>query len=117
MKFDLEDRTAKFGEMIIKFCRTIPDTTLTHPLNVQLIKCSSSIGANYAEADDTESKDDFRHKIAISKKEARETKHFLRLLAAANPESRSKIVPLWQEAKELNLILNTIYRRVKFPNN
>ncbi len=117
MKFDLEDRTAKFGEMIIRFCKTIPDTTLTHPLIVQLIKCSSSIGANYAEADDAESKDDFRHKIAICKKEARETKHFLRLLVAACPENRSQIIPLWQEAKELNLILNTIYRRVHSPQN
>lgn len=78
-KFDLEERTAKFGEEIIKFCTDMPKNDITKPIINQLIKCGTSIGANYSEADDAESKADFRHKIGICKKEARECKHFLRM--------------------------------------
>ncbi len=111
-KFDLEERTAKFGENVILFCRTIPISIITSPLISQLIKCATSIGANYCEADDAESKLDFKHKIGICKKEARETKHFLRMLATALPGRNNEISPLWLEAKELNLILNAIYKKV-----
>ena len=79
----------------------------------QLIRSSTSIGANYCEADDAESKQDFKHKIGISKKEAREAKHFLRMIIIAVPELKDKAKVLWQEAKELNLIFNKIYHKVK----
>lgn len=71
------------------------------------------MGANYSEADDTESKQDFRHKIGICKIEATECKHFLRMIITAVPELTEEAKLLWQEAKELNLIFNTIYRKVK----
>lgn len=112
-KFDLEERTARFGENIIEFCKKIPKSPITDPLIVQLIKCGTSVGANYSEADDAESKIDFKHKIGITKKETRESKHFLRMIAAAVPPLKEEARPLWQEAKELNLIFNTIYRKVK----
>ena len=112
-KYDLEVRTAKFGEVVIKFCKIIPRGIITDPLINQLVKAATSIGANYCEADDAESKVDFRHKIGICKKESRETKHFLRMMAVAVPNLKEEIKPLWQEAKELNLIFNTIYRKVK----
>lgn len=70
------------------------------------------MGANYCEADDAESKMDFRHKIGICKKEARESKHFLRMLVVAEPSLKEMAGPIWQEAKELNLIFNTIYKKV-----
>lgn len=111
-RFDLEDRTAKFGENIIKFCRKIPRGPITDPLITQLIKCGTSIGANYCEADDAESKLDFRHKIGICKKESRESKHFIRMVVTAVPELKDEARKLWQEAKELNLIFNTIYKKV-----
>ena len=83
--YDLEERTAKFGEAIIELVSKIPKDEITRPLITQLIKAATSIGANYCEADDAESKMDFKHKIGICKKEARETKHFLRMMAKAVP--------------------------------
>jgi four helix bundle protein len=111
--YDLEDRTALFGEKIIKFCKEISQDAITRPLITQLIRCATSIGANYCEADDADSKKDFRHKIAIVKKECRESKHFIRMMVAAMPELNQEAKPLWQEAKELHLIFNSIYKKVK----
>ncbi len=111
--FDLEERTAQFGENSIKFGKKIPRGPVTDPLINQYIKCSTSVGANYCEADDAESKDDFRHKIGICKKESREAKHFLRMIATAVPDLKEEARILWQEAKELNLIFNKIYRQVR----
>jgi four helix bundle protein len=68
-RYDLEERTAKFGEEIIRFAKKIPENSITKPLIIQLIKSGTSIGANYCEADDAESKKDFKHKISICKKE------------------------------------------------
>ena len=112
-KYDLEERTAKFGEDVIKFCKTLPSNEITRPLINQLIKCGTSVGANYGEADDAESPKDFKHKIGICKKESRESKHFLRMMAVATPENKDIARILWKEAKELNLIFNTIYRKIK----
>jgi four helix bundle protein len=111
--YDLEERTAKFGERVIRFCQGLPNTSVTNPLINQLVKSATSVGANYCEADDAESKLDFKHKIGICKKEARESKHFLRMMAIAMPKLKTEIRPLWQEAKELNLIFNSIYKKLK----
>lgn len=110
--YDLEERTAKFGEALIEFARSVPINEITRPLIIQLVKCGTSIGANYCEADDAESKKDFKHKIGICKKEARETKHFLRMIAKAVPHKVKEARILLQEAKELNLIFNKIFRKV-----
>ena len=69
-----------------------------------------SSGANYGEADDAVSKKDFRHKISICKREARESKFFVRMIAKAVPDLREDAKRLWQEAKELHLIFAKIYR-------
>lgn len=111
--YDLEERTANFGENIITFLRQIKENTINKPLINQLIKSATSIGANYSEADDAESKMDFKHKIGICKKESRESKHFLRMLAVSEPDSKTEIRVLWQEAKELNLIFNKIFKSIK----
>lgn len=58
-KYDLEERTAKFGEEIIRFAKKIPENSVTKPLITQLVKAGTSIGANYCEADDAESGKDF----------------------------------------------------------
>ncbi len=112
-EYDLEERTAKFGEEIIKFCKDMPKNEITKPIINQLVKCGTSVGANYSEADDAESKADFKHKIGICKKESRECKHFLRMSAVATPEIKEQARKLWIEAKELNLIFNSIYKKVK----
>ena len=118
--YDLEDRTAAFGEAVIAFARGLPETPLVRPLMSQLVRAGTSVGANYCEADEAESKRDFRHKIAICKKEARETRYWLRMVAAAAPEKREAARALWQEAKELNLIFGAIVRtasEAKQPND
>lgn len=109
-KFDLEERTAEFGEDVIKFCQTMPKNEITKPIIGQLVACSTAVGANYCEADNAESKKDFKHKIGICKKEARESMHFLRMAATAVPTMAKKARILWKEAKELNLIFNKIFR-------
>lgn len=68
--YDLGERTAKFGEDIIDFARNLDNTPVNRPLISQLVRASTSIGANYAEADAAESKKDFQHKIGICKKES-----------------------------------------------
>ena len=107
-KYDLEERTAKFGEDIIDFLRLIPKDEITRPIISQLIRSATSIGANYVEADGAESKKDFKHKIAICKKESKETKHWLRMLAKACPTHKDQCRRLWQEAQEFSLIFASI---------
>ena|SRR3989338_6954997 len=115
-RYDLQERTAKFGEAVINFARNLPANPVTRPLITQLIKSSTSVGANYAEADDAESRKDFIHKIGICKKEARETKHWLRMITIAVPEKAAECKVLWEEAKELHLIFNAIVKSTRNNN-
>lgn len=111
-KYDLEERTAKFGENVIKLCQVIPKNTITVALINQLVRSATSCGANYAEADNAVSKKDFKNKIGICKKESREAKHFLRMIKVAVPNLENEAQLLWKEALELNLIFNAIYRKI-----
>ncbi len=72
--YDLEERTAKFGEGVIEFCKKVPKNTITIPLISQLIKSGTSVGGNYCEADCAESKKDFEHKLGICKKRGKRIK-------------------------------------------
>lgn len=108
--YDLEERTALFGESVILFAKRVKVTPVTMPLVSQLVRAGISVGANYCEANDAESKKDFRHKIGICRKESKETKHWLRMIAAAEDGLRLDARALWQEAKELNLIFGAILR-------
>jgi four helix bundle protein len=108
--FDLEERTAALGEAVIEFCLGLPNNPVAAPVISQLVRAATSIGANYCEADDAESKKDFRHKIALCRKEARETKYWCRMIAKAVPTEKSVARTLWQEAKELNFIFSRIVR-------
>ena len=73
--FDLEERTARYAEAVIAFARKLPRDPVTLPLIGQLVRAGTSVGANYTEADDAVSKKDFRHRISVCKKEARESKY------------------------------------------
>ena len=110
-KFDLEERTAHFGEAVIGFAKKIPRTAVTLPLISQFVRAGTSVGANYCEADDAVSKKEFHHKIGTCKKEARETKYWLRMIAIADPALKEEARMLWQEAKELHLIFAAILRK------
>lgn len=108
--YDLEERTALFGEAVIDFCAQIPLGPRTNRLVDQLTGCGTSVGGNYCEADDALSKRDFAKIIGICRKEAHETKFFLRMIARACPDLMTDALRLWQEAKELHLIFSTIRR-------
>ena len=108
--YDLEERTARFGEAVIEFCLGLPGSAVTTPLISQMVRSATRVGANYCEADDAESKRDFRHKIALCRKEARETKYWLRMIARAVAAQKSAARTLWSEAKELHLIFAAIIR-------
>lgn len=110
-KFDLEERTAKFGESVIDFCKKIKSNPITMPLISQLIRSATSVGANYCEADCAETKKDFEHKLGICKKESKESRHWIRMIAKANPELSDEARNYWKEANELNLIFSTIVRK------
>ena len=108
--YDLEERTAKFGEAIIAYARKLPVDAVVAPLISQIVRSGTSVGANYCEADDAGSRKDFRHKIGICRKESRETKHWLRMIATAAPAKKDEARKLWHEAKELHLIFAKIWR-------
>ena len=109
--FDLEERTAKFGEAIIRFCKKLPRDPANDRLISQLVGCSTSVGANYCEANEGVSKKDFRYVIGRCVKEAKETKFFLRMIAAAEPRHAADARALFREAKELHLIFAAIFRK------
>ena len=112
-EYDLEERTARFGEVIIEFVKTLSRDSINDPLIRQVVRSGTSIGANYMEADGAESKKDFQHKISICKKESKETKHWLRMIAKANPNRKDQCKKLWKEAQELTLIFSSILRPKK----
>lgn len=107
-KYDLEERTAKFAEMIIDLCKKVPKNAVTIPIINQLVKAGTSVGANYSEANGASSKKDFKNKIFICKKESKETKYWLRLLAKACLELADECRTLWNEAQEFTLIFSKI---------
>ena len=110
-KYDLEERTGKFGEGIIEFAKKIPRNIVTIPLISQLVRAGTSVGSNYCEADCAETKKDFEHKIGICKKESKESKHWLRMIVKAVSDLKDEARELWQEANELNLIFTSIVRK------
>jgi four helix bundle protein len=109
--FDLEERTALFGEAIISFLKRIPRGPHNDRLIDQLTGCGTSVGANYCEANEGVSKKDFRNIIGRCRKEAKETKFFLRMIVAAEPTLSDEARVLYREAKELHLIFCSIYRK------
>src|SRR3989344_5552149 len=115
--YDLEERTAKFGEEIITFCRTVKKDPIIFPVITQLIRSATSIGANYMEANGASSPKDFSNKIYICKKEAQETKHWLRMLSSYYPIEKDNLRNYWQEAQEFTLIFHKIVGTLKIKNS
>ena len=116
-KYDLEERTIQFAEHVIDLLKQIKKDWINYSIISQLVRSASSIGANYCEATEAESKKDFIHKISISRKESKETKHWLRLLAKSNPENKDRIIFLWKEANQLLLIFSKIVNSTKLNLN
>ena len=112
-KYNLEERTAKFGTDIILFCRKVSQDTITRPLISQLVRSATSVGANYMEANGASSKKDFKNKIHICKKEAQESKHWLHMMSVASPKNTDQARILWKESQELTLIFGKIISTLK----
>jgi four helix bundle protein len=108
--YDLASRTQRFGSAVVAYARGVPLTPVTRSLISQLVRAGTSVGANYCEADGAESRKDFRHRIAICRREARETCYWLEMLATALPTTQGSAVELKQEAKELTLIFSASMR-------
>ncbi|MGB4759430.1 MAG: four helix bundle protein [Candidatus Saccharimonadales bacterium] len=106
----LEERLMNFALSIITATKTVPLTTENKIIISQLIRSATSVGANYAEANNAISKQDFRNKIFIAKKEAAETKYWLTLLARVNDSVfRNEL----QEAQQILMILQKIVSTLK----
>ena len=110
-KYDLKERTAIFGENIIRLTMNLQKNSINIPLIGQLVRSSTSVGANYMEADGAESRKDFKHKIGICNKEAKESMHWLHMISVANPDQTELCRRFWKEAHELNLIFASILNR------
>ncbi len=107
---ELEQRTINFSVSVVKMCSQNSNREL-RPIFDQLIRSSTSIGANYAEANNSSSKSDFKNKIYIAKKEVAETRYWLRVLKELLPQA--DLSRLQQEALELNLIFQKIVSTLK----
>jgi four helix bundle protein len=75
--------------------------------------CGTSIGGNYCEANEGVSKKDFRNMISRCVKESKETKFFLRMLAASEPQLADEAREHYREAKELHLFFASIFRKTR----
>jgi four helix bundle protein len=106
--FDLQERTALFGERIVRFAKQISRNPVTDRLISQLVGAGTSVGANFCAASDSMSKKDFRHSAKRCIKEAKETRHFLRMIVAAEPALALEARALYREATELILILGSM---------
>ncbi len=108
IQYDLEERTGRFGETIILFCKTLSKNIVNDVLIKQIVRAATSVGANYCEANGACSRKDFKNKIFLCKKEVQETKHWIKMLQVAVPEKKEVLQKSWEEAQELTLIFQKI---------
>jgi four helix bundle protein len=109
--FDFEERTSIFGEKIVRFAKRIPRGPVNDRLINQVVGAGTSIGANFSEANDCVSKKDFRNSAKRCIKEAKETRHFLRMIVASEPSLTEEARTLYREATELIRILAAMWRK------
>ena len=112
--FDLEERTFQFAKAVRLFVKTLPKTIANIEDGKQLIKASGSVGANYIEANESLGKKDFLMRIKISRKEAKESAYWLKLINETNKlKNADEALSLMQEAKELKKIFSSILAKSK----
>jgi len=109
--FDLEKRTTLFAKRVIRLCRALPKNSMNSRLIGQAVGSAGSIGANYREANDSLGKKDFLMRLRISRKESKESIHWLELISEANPEFSKRMAGLFKEADELKKILSSMINR------
>jgi four helix bundle protein len=112
--YDLEERTFQFAKAVRLFVKTLPKTIANIEDGKQLIKASGSVGGNYIEANESLGKKDFLMRIKISRKEAKESAYWLRLIHETNSLNNSDDAQsLIQEANELKKIFSSILEKSK----
>ena len=109
-KEDIAERTFKFAAEIVRFCLNTQQSYTQRTLTGQLLRSGTSIGANVEEAQAGQSKKDFISKLAIARKEARETNYWLRLILETNLAEPEKVKPLIAEATRITKILTAIIK-------
>ena len=109
--YDLEERTAQFGECVVRFPKKIPHGPGNNRLVDQLVGAGTSVGANYSEASEAVSRKDFKYAVSRCVKEAKETRFFLRMIAAAEPSLADEARQIHRECRELHLIFASMYRK------
>lgn len=110
-EFDLEERTPDFGEAIVRFSKRILHDSTNNRLIDQNVGCGTSVGANYLEANESFSKGNFFFSISRCVKEAKETKYFLRTIAASEAPLVEEACKLYREGHELLMIFASIFRK------
>ncbi len=110
-RYDLEERTESFAKDVIALCNGLPKSTVNAELVSQLVRSAGSVGANYIEANDGLSQKDFVHRIRICRKEAKESRYWLRLLAPTNLQSEDRLANLARESTELMNIFGAILKK------
>jgi four helix bundle protein len=117
-QYDLEERTYQFASQIRNLIKRLPRTIANNEDGSQLIRASGSVGANYIEANESLSKKDFVMRIKICRKEAKESRYFLRLIDIGdNQELEKERNKLTQEATELMNIFGSILRKSEARNS
>jgi four helix bundle protein len=114
--YDLEERTFKFAKDVRLFVKIIPKTVANYEDGKQLIRASGSVGANYREANESLGKKDFLMHIRISRKEAKESHYWLRLIHETNELDNNcdkECLRLMNEAEELKKIFSAILEKSK----
>ncbi|HLL88521.1 MAG TPA: four helix bundle protein [Tepidisphaeraceae bacterium] len=113
-RYDLEGRTFEFARRVRAFLKTLPRTVANVEDGRQLVRASGSVGANYIEANEALSKKDFRMRIKISRKEAKESRYFARLLdTGTDPMVEHERQAIVAEAAELVSIFSAILRKAE----
>ena len=109
--YDLEERTLEYGKRVIRLVKELPKNTVNYDLSHQFVRSGTSLGANYREANETETKKDFCYRMRVCRKEGKETVYWLKLIIEANPELTHRIDPLLQETIELVKIFAAIIKK------
>jgi len=112
VKYDFEERTLEFGKRVVRLCRALTCDAVNDRFIRQVVGSSASVGANYREANDALSKKDAVNRMRIARKEAKEVKLHLQLIAEANPRIRGRMGAIIQEAEELKRILSTMIQNL-----
>src|SRR5690349_8411413 len=118
---DLEERLLDFSVRVGKVVDALPDTRMGRHIAGQLVRCGTSPGPNYAEACGAESRKDFIHKLGVTFKELRESRHWIRLIIKGELLPEMKMSALLDEVEQLMRIvaksLITAKRRNRKPDD